>query len=403
MNARARGGFTLVEMVVSLAVVGLIGAALASTLSIAARALPSPGALPELETAARAAAVEMAADLPMASRLKSISEHAIEFSVPDQDGDGSSEVIGWRWSGVAGGPLVRTVNGVSSTRLAALDDFTLEWATTQASEQTGRLNVEGAEQLLARFADASDDALNVSFTAYPAQGFIPALPADAVSYSLTRIMTRVVSKKAASVEFQICEDGATGRPGGVLYSGALVVEKLADEFTDQFASVSGVSGRGAGTGLWIRYEPSLGVGGLHIPSKTGVANGNIQLATTSTMGLSWTKLSGSSALFAAYGRVVRPQAVMSSVTRVESVRFSLKPAGARAREVASSAMLLARPVLPASPVPLELGGSIAVPSGVTITAGVSQGSVTVDASQVVNGLAGGLSGVVGGVLEGTGK
>lgn len=398
MNARARGGFTLVEMVVSLAVVGLIGAALASTLSIAARALPSPGALPELETAARAAAVEMAADLPMAGQLKSISEHAIEFSVPDQNGDGSSEVIGWRWTGVAGGPLVRTVNGVSSTRLAALDGFTLEWVTTQALEQTGWLNVEGAEQLLARFAEASDSTSNITLTSYPAQYFVPSLPADAVSYSLTRIMTRFVSSSATTVNVQICADSGLGTPGAGLYSGSIAVGKSADELTDQFAGVSGVVGRVSGTGLWIKYGTLLVLGGPKLPYKGQVANGNTRLATTGTSGLTWTQVFDGSALFAAYGTVVRPRAVMSAVTRVQSVRLTLLPSGQGTRKVTSGVVLLARPTLPSSPVPLAATDSITLPVGVTITSGVSASgsAVVIDTSQVLNGLASGLSDVLGG-------
>lgn len=389
------------EMVVSSAVVAVIGGALVSTLHLAARAVPSPTAPPELETSARAATIEMSADLALASSITVINSRAIEFTVPDQTGDSNPETIRWEWGGTKGNPLVRTFNGTAATRLASADDLTLQWTTSTASEQTGTTNVEGAEQLLAGFTDGSSTSAGLGTTKYAAIGFTPALPSDAVSFSVTRYTARVTFSSATSLPYTLRTEAADGTPGSTIASGTLAVKLPANATTDQAATVSGVAGLAPGTGLWIEFSPLLIFGSASMPYQTGVANGNTKVAYSTSTGLTWTVVPDGSALFGVYGKVVRPQAVLTNLTRVTSVRVSLTASGTNVRPLVVGVSLPARPLLPGQVTPTTPAPIISLPVGVTITAGVPVGGgpVTVDTSQLLNGLASGLGGVVGGVLK----
>lgn len=392
-----RRGFTLIEMIVSLAIVSVIGAALASVLHVAARAIPSESSVPELEASARAASVEIAGDLVLAQSIRVIDTNAVEFTVPDQTGDGTSETIRWDWGGTKGDPLVRTYNGVASSRITKADGVVFEWSTKTAAEQTGTTTLEGPEQLLAGFSDSNNSTAALGTNKYTAIGFTPTLPSDAVSFSVTRFTTRVTFNSATSLPFAVRREAPDGTPGTVIASGTLVVSIPANSSTNQSATVSGLSGLAPGTGLWIQFSPVSLLGSASMPYQTGVANGNTQFGFSTSAGVSWTVIKDGSALFAVYGKVVRPQPEMTNLTRAQSIRVSITPSGNKVRPLVAGVGLAARPLLPGQLSPITPAPIVSQPVGVTITAGVpvGGGTVNVDTTQVLNGLSGSAAGVVG--------
>ncbi|MFA6046044.1 MAG: prepilin-type N-terminal cleavage/methylation domain-containing protein, partial [Phycisphaerales bacterium] len=361
-------GFTLIEMVVSLAIVAVIGAALTSTLHLAARAVPNPAAPPEIEVGARAVSIEFCNDLALAKSITVINANAIEFTVPDQTSDGNPETIRWEWEGDAKDPLVRTYNGVATNRIAKVDDFTLQWFTKTAAEQTGTTNLEGAEQLLVGFTDRSSTTAGLGTTKQAGIGFTPVLPSDAVSFSVTRYTARVTFNSPTSLPYTLRLEAADGTPGSVLASGTLSVTTPANSNTNQSANVAGVAGLAPGTGLWLVFAPTVLLGSASMPYQSAVANGNTKVCYSTSSGLTWTVVNDGSALFAMYGKVVRPQPVLTNLTRVQSVRVSLKPSGTNVRSVVAGTSLAARPLMPGQATPTTAAPVVSLPVGVTITA-----------------------------------
>lgn len=395
-RARRNGGFTLLEMTLSLMVVVVIGAALASTIRLASRAAPNASGAPERESSAAAAGNEMAADLSLATAITLSTSTSIEVTVPDQNADGSPETIQWSWGGNAGDPLVRTVNGVASTRLGAAAGLTIQLSTSTTAEQTGTTNLEGAEQTLATYVDAGPSLASLSTTAYVAQYAIPTLPSDAVSYSVTRVKLRITAMSASSLPLKIRSD-SSGVPGSVIYAGTLNVTTPATSSTDQTATISGLSGLTPGSGVWVSIEPVVLLGSVKVPYQTGVANGNTCMAVSSSAGLSWTVTGDNSAMFTLLGKVVRPTPVLTNLSRATAARVTITPNGAGVRSVVFGVSMPARPLMPGQATPTTAAPVVSLPVGVTITAGVpaTGGTVSVDSTQLLNGLASGLGGVVG--------
>ena len=130
-------GFTLVEMVLSMAVMTVLLGGIASALLIAGRAVPSSATPASLTVDAYYAADRLASELYAAQTITARSATSITFTVADRNADANPETIQYSWSGVVGQPLNRQYNG--GTAGAALDNvyqFNLAYATQVISGAT---------------------------------------------------------------------------------------------------------------------------------------------------------------------------------------------------------------------------------------------------------------------------
>lgn len=104
-------GSTLIEVVVASTASALLVVGLASSAYIAARALD----LVTGPTATRSHVVEVldqvVGDLHTALSFAERTATAVEFTVPDRDGDGQPETLRYAWGGSAGDPLTYSVSG----------------------------------------------------------------------------------------------------------------------------------------------------------------------------------------------------------------------------------------------------------------------------------------------------
>ncbi|MGP1272663.1 MAG: PulJ/GspJ family protein [Phycisphaerales bacterium] len=132
-----RRAFTLIELVVSLAVVSILIGAMGSSIVLASRALPGSGSAAEnLPTLQRAWAA-IADDLRVASQVRIIKEDCVEMLVPDRNGGDTAQVVLYAWSGTAGDPLTRSVDGGDAAPLlAAVDDVEFKWASPDTPGRT---------------------------------------------------------------------------------------------------------------------------------------------------------------------------------------------------------------------------------------------------------------------------
>jgi len=186
-------GHTLIEMVAALAIIGILMLGIASAVLMASRAVDPRN--PQLARRAAAEAAErLARDLQFAYAFSTRSSAAVTFTIPDRrrDGDTAPETVRYTWSGTAGDPLTRVYNG--SAAAVVIDDvreFALTYHLDTVTEQPSAVTNESGEVMLAAHTTPSDDDnFNIKEKDWAAQYFMPSLPADAVSWRVTRVFIR---------------------------------------------------------------------------------------------------------------------------------------------------------------------------------------------------------------------
>ncbi|MEK6674331.1 MAG: prepilin-type N-terminal cleavage/methylation domain-containing protein [Planctomycetota bacterium] len=113
---RRRAGFTLVELLLSMAVMALLVSATTSAILIASHAIPNPQSVTEKQSAALDVSESIATELATAIRVVLGQPNLIEFEVPDRGhGSAGPETIRYTWSGTNGAPLIRNYNKNAAT------------------------------------------------------------------------------------------------------------------------------------------------------------------------------------------------------------------------------------------------------------------------------------------------
>ena len=131
-----RRGFTLVEMVLSMAVMTVLLGGIASAMILASRAMPDVETPLKLMSDGYHAADGLASELFAAQTITFRSATIVEFTVADRNADSNAETIRYAWNGVAGQPLTRRYNnGTIDTLLENIYQFDLRYDTQSVSGQ----------------------------------------------------------------------------------------------------------------------------------------------------------------------------------------------------------------------------------------------------------------------------
>lgn len=133
-----RRGFTLIELVVSLSVVGILITAIGSSIVVATRSLPTSGGLAETQASTGRALMLVGEDIRLATTATITSGRQLDLTLPDRTGDAATEAISYSWSGTNGDPLVRSFNGSDNELLPALDSFSVLSNTRASFDADGR-------------------------------------------------------------------------------------------------------------------------------------------------------------------------------------------------------------------------------------------------------------------------
>ncbi|MEM1329209.1 MAG: hypothetical protein AAGG07_01480 [Planctomycetota bacterium] len=166
-----RGGYTLVELVVSMTAVSFLVGSMAAVVSIAGRAAPERNDAYTQELRLREALGMLVSDISEADRVR-VSSTAVIARVPDRNGDLSPEILEYTWGG-AGTSLELTDQDGETAELAEnLPELSVE-AVTEDVLVSVTPGAEGPEEELYSWATGSGSDLQLT----PGQGafgvFIP--------------------------------------------------------------------------------------------------------------------------------------------------------------------------------------------------------------------------------------
>ena len=98
----SKRAFTLVELMVGLAMFSILALALQSAVLLASKAIPDAKSANANQLAASRVADQLTGELNFALTVSELTATAVTFTVADRNNDGVDETIRYAWSGVAG-------------------------------------------------------------------------------------------------------------------------------------------------------------------------------------------------------------------------------------------------------------------------------------------------------------
>jgi prepilin-type N-terminal cleavage/methylation domain-containing protein len=132
-----RPGYTLIELVMAMAIAGILLMGMSASIVIASRCVSEGYDVVGLALRTSDALGEVNSDLSTAEDFLDRTSSSVTFTVPDRDGDGVSETVKYWWTGSSDGRLMRQVNGGPEVVLAEnVRQFALTYGlTTMAAEE----------------------------------------------------------------------------------------------------------------------------------------------------------------------------------------------------------------------------------------------------------------------------
>jgi hypothetical protein len=259
------------------------------------------------------AAARVLADLNVATGFTERTAKAVTFTVPDRNGDNQPETIRYAWSGTAGAPLTREYNNGPAAAVAddvKSLDFTYLLRTLDPPTGSGSSTVtESAVKTFAAHAVAgSAQAFALKNTSWPAEYFKPPMPANAVSWKVTRVrvqLQRASSSASGVINIQIRAVDAAKKPTATVLGSQAVdiatVPTLKTWVDVTFASPVAGLDPAKGVAIVIHTAASAPGSAYYDKASTDAA---IAYSSTTNTGGSWSApTTGDALMFYAYGTV----------------------------------------------------------------------------------------------------
>ncbi len=304
-----RRAFTLVELVLSMAVMSILLGGLASAMIIATRAIPNRESAPGTAMESAYATEQLAGELAVAKTFSVRSPTVVEFKVDDRNNDGVDEVIRYEWSGTSGASLTRKYNSDAAVPVIGdVNEFALDYTLTPVTAQVVPGPTESQETLLMSFTGPGNmTEWSVSSTSWIGQYFKPTLPAGATSWKVTRVRIRAalnVNNTGLS-RLQLRTADASNKPTSTIIDEAEMPEaELGNEYLPKELVFQNAGGLAPGAGMCLVLKWVSGVYACNVEyqvSSTSITGTN--LVTTVNGGSSWTTKSNQSMTIDIYGTV----------------------------------------------------------------------------------------------------
>lgn len=209
-----RGGFSLLEMVVTMGVLALVMTVMTSIMMTTAKALPSAADADVLLDADERALREALWIVTDGKQVTANATNKLGLRVPDVDADAVEDEVNFTFGGNAGDPLLMQLAGSEAELIKDVREFsfTFQAATRASSETSG--TVESSEMLLDGWRGVSSTTRTCSATRTLAMRLSPQLPHDATHFRITRVryFVKPVSGKTCAVSLSIADATAGGMP-----------------------------------------------------------------------------------------------------------------------------------------------------------------------------------------------
>lgn len=181
-STRPARGFTLIEMVLSISIVGVVmGATAGVALFVHRAAATSNTAASSAPDAIRT----LQEDLQYATRISAATANSITLEVPDRNADGVADQVRYAWSGVAGASLFRVDRIGAAT---AIVPSVAEFALSTFTDRIGSAPTMGESSSRVLVSNHGSGAnASVGDASFVAQAFSPSLPADALWWRVTSV------------------------------------------------------------------------------------------------------------------------------------------------------------------------------------------------------------------------
>ena len=213
-----RTGYTLVELIVGMAVSSILLLSMGSTVFLAMRAIPNPQKDPQASILAGQIVDQITEELETALSVTQLTATTIAFTVPARGSDTIPERICYSWSGTHGGPLTRQYNGGTVVTIApSVNLFALTPSSTSVQETYPSVATESTSAtLLASCTGTSglgDD--NVQSNQSLGQYFKPVVGSGVCAWQATSVqfMAKQVSGTGTTL-VQMQPSNATLTPTG---------------------------------------------------------------------------------------------------------------------------------------------------------------------------------------------
>ena len=313
-----KSAFTLVEMVTSMAIIGILILVIGTALSFSIKTTAGQGAVNQTNLlAAGDAADQIADDVHTAVAFSERTTTSIAFSIPDRVSNGTPNQVRYAWDGISGDPLTRQFMASNATALTAasttpimllagVSNFNLSYLTRQmgTAAVTPTIIASPGTTLL-----GTAQTYNVTSSSWACQYFTPVLPLGSTTYTITGVTINLKNAGAQqdSILVGIASANAAFHPGTYLEQEPMYVSAMStsNEYVPvAFKNLKSLSlatypglclviqfNTGNGTATTLQYETAL----LNILS-------GADWSTSSNAGSTWSSASSLNCLqFNVYG------------------------------------------------------------------------------------------------------
>jgi hypothetical protein len=339
---RRANAFTLVEMVLSLAIAALLMGALASLMALTSRALPT-GDVGAGAAAQRQRLAELADELSTAKDIQ-LGTNKFRFTVADRTGDGVDESIEYAWSGVKGDPVQRKMGTSSGAFFEAVSAFAIDFASASRGEPASILRAVPGVTLAQQ--PASPSGIKQVRPGESAAFLVRPVLAGTVTQWRPEVAKFHASVHPASVGdamLLVCPSDAAGNPNEAAPLGSVrvVVPSLQLIQTTVTANLPTIPWQDPGSSLWLVLQSNAANTRLNLGSSQPMPDESV--VATSSAGV-WTLEHDSAATYSVTGTI--RDTLEASIPRAITPKATITLATAALPQTTLSVRLANEPLYP---------------------------------------------------------
>ena len=341
-------GFSLIELVAAMAITTILLAAIASTVALATKAIPTNNDAFSAPMNAGRVVDQMAGELESALMVLQQTSTSITFTVPPRNGDTTPEKISYSWTGPSGAPLMRQYNsGTAVAVIDSVDQFSLTPTVTTSTEAYPGVATEDATDslLIDNSATSGSGTANVNANNCLGQLFASSSwPTGVVGWRPTRVqfMAETSGLIATTNIMMALPLGNSTSVSAYPQQYSITAVSLLSSFGWQQFSFSGIDRLTPTAGICLLVEGASGGTNSMIVENNNLAG----LLQTNNGGSSWNYISNKAMVSQLFGTLTRSTTTQYATSKYLSALGIMLRAGTNSNpSVTTTAQLLNRPAM----------------------------------------------------------